>query len=81
MRKEHIALHITTFVQQNLHNNNFLKFMTTILEVFAAVAKVNVEALNKKSCKPQQKHCQGKAKAKCIFKWLPHYFICRNKEC
>ena len=67
MRKEHIALHIAIFVLENLHNNNFLKFMTTITEVFAKVGEVNVEALNIKSCKLQQKHCQGKAEAKCIF--------------
>ena len=82
MRKEHIALHITIFVQQNLYNNNCThsililgeiwskgsNFTSLLLvEIFAEVAEVNTEALNIKSCQPRQKHCRGKAEAKCIF--------------
>ena len=35
-----------------------------LVDVFA---EANAEALNIKSCQPRQKHCQGKAEAKCIF--------------
>ena len=38
-----------------------------LFEVFAQVAEVNTEAPNTKSYLPRQKHCQGKAEAKCIF--------------
>ena len=37
-----------------------------LIDVFAKVAKANAKALNIKSYHPQQKHCQGSAKAKCI---------------
>ena len=81
MRKEQIASNITIFVQQNLysnictHNTSYGEIwskgsnLTSLLlsEVFAEVAGVNTEALNVKSCQPWQKHCQGKAEAKCIF--------------
>ena len=38
-----------------------------LVEVFAEFARVNVEALNIKSCQPQQKHYQEKVEIKCIF--------------
>ena len=38
-----------------------------LVEVFVEVAEVNTEALNIKSCQPRQKHCRGKAEAKCTF--------------
>ena len=52
-----------------------------LVELFAEVAEVNTEALNIKSCQPRQKHCRGKAEAKCVFKELPRHFICHGKKC
>ena len=52
-----------------------------LVEVFAEVAEANTEALNIKPCQPRQKHCRGKAEAKCTFIELPRHFICRDKKC
>ena len=89
MRKEHIALHITIFVQQNLYKNDctyntfysWWNMSLLLVEAFAEVVNVNTEALNIKSCQPRQKHCRRKAEAKCIFIELPRHFICRGKKC
>ena len=82
MRKEHIALQVTIFVQQIcttiiVHTIRLIlgeiwskgSNLTNLLlvEIFAEVADVNTEAVNIKYCQPRQKHCRGKAEAKCIF--------------
>ena len=82
MRKEHIALHITIFVQKSLYNIivHIIPLIVCeiwskgsnlasllFVEVFAEVAEVKTEALNIKPCQPRPKDCRGKAEAECIF--------------
>ena len=62
-----IIVHIILLILGKIWSkgSNFTSLL--LVKVFAEVAEVNTEALNIKSCQSGQKHCRGKAKAKCIF--------------
>ena len=62
-----IIVHITLLILGEIWSkwSNFTSLL--LVEVCGEVAEVNTKALNIKSCQPRQKHCRGKAKAKCIF--------------
>ena len=76
-----IIVHIILLILGELWSkeSNFTSLL--LVKVFVGVADVNTKALNIKFCRPQQKHCWGKANAKCIFIKLPWHFICHSKKC
>ena len=79
MRKEHIVLHITIFVQKSLYNIIVHIIPLIVCEIWSkgsnlasllfveVFAEVKTEALNIKPCQPRPKDCRGKAEAECIF--------------
>ena len=75
-----IIVHIILLILGEIWSEGSNLTTLVLVEVFDEVARVNVEALNIKSCQPQQKHCQEKAEANCIF-IVTLAFICHDKKC
>ena len=67
-----MAVHIILLILGEIWSKGS-NLTSLLLVAFAEVSEVNTKALNIKSCQPQQKHCRGKAEAKCIFMQLPQH--------